>query len=81
MAQYPYTLSIVGHDHTYSRAGRELLVGNGGAPLGSAVNFGYALVKRRSDGAVAVDMYDYQSNAADTGFHFAVNADGSDAAP
>ena len=82
MKGYPYTLAIVGHSHTYSHSGRELLVGNGGAPLTGSGNYGYALAKRRSsDGAIVVDMYDYETNAADSSFHFAVNADGSAASP
>ena len=79
---HPYTLEIVGHSHTYSHSGQEVLVGNGGAPLTGSSNFGYSIVKQRSsDNALVVDMYDYQSGAPDAAFHFAVNADGSAAAP
>jgi hypothetical protein len=83
MATIPYTLAIVGHEHTYERTGtRELLVGNGGAPLDDAVFYGYALLRRRaSDGAITVDMYDKDTNLPDTSFHFALNADGTAAPP
>ncbi len=81
MAQHPYTLSIVGHTHTYERSGpREIIVGNGGAPLTGGKNFGYAIVNQRaSDGAIVVDMVDYASGLGDASFHFAVKADGSPA--
>jgi hypothetical protein len=81
MAKYPYTLALVGHDHTYSRPGqREVIIGNGGAPITGSANYGYALVNQRTDGAIQVDMYDYQTNQSDATFRFAVKADGS-AAP
>ncbi len=82
MALFPYTMCIVGHTHTYTRTGRELLVGNGGAPLADSKNYGYALLKRRSsDGAIVVDMMDKDTNRADTAFHYALKADGSEATP
>jgi hypothetical protein len=80
MAKYPYTLALVGHDHTYSRTGqREVIVGNGGAPITGAATYGYALVNQRADDAIQLDMYDYQTGRADSSFSFAVKADGSPA--
>ncbi|MDP9151921.1 MAG: metallophosphoesterase [Myxococcota bacterium] len=81
MAQYPYTLSIVGHSHTYARSGaREVIVGNGGAPLTSArTNYGFALVQQRPDRAVEIDMIDYASLRADPAFRFALRPDGAPA--
>ena len=81
--KYPFTLKIVGHTHLYEHKSyaKEVVVGNGGAPLTGTSNFGYALVSQRSDGAIVVDMYDYATRAADGAFHFAVKADGSAAAP
>jgi hypothetical protein len=80
LRKYPYTLAIVGHSHTYERTGpREVLVGNGGAPLSGSRNYGFALVSQSSDGSVAVDMIDYGSGLADANFHFALHADGSPA--
>jgi len=81
LLNHPYTLSIVGHTHTYERSGpREVIVGNGGAPLTGSKDYGFGIVSQRDDGAVAVDMIDYASGLADPSFHFAVKADGS-AAP
>jgi hypothetical protein len=81
MAQYPYTLAIVGHTHEYSKSGpREVIFGNGGAPLtSSSSNYGFGLITQRSDGAIQVDAYDYQTMQPDTGFRFAVKADGTPA--
>ncbi len=80
MARYPYTLAIVGHTHTYGKTGaRQVTIGNGGAPLTGAANFGYGLIQQRTDGAIAVDMIDYQSGGADGSFRFALKADGSPA--
>ncbi len=75
----PYTLLIVGHSHTYEhRYGKEVLFGNGGAPLsGYSVNYGYGVFSQRQDGAIVVDAMDYQTNKADPNFHFVVKSDGS----
>ncbi len=82
IAQHPYTLEIVGHTHTYiHNPGREVVIGNGGAPLTGGVNYGFGLVRQRADGDVTVDMIDYQSGASDPSFHFAVHPDGTPAAP
>ncbi len=78
MAQHPYTLSIVGHTHSYYHfSGREVLVGNGGAPLTGSKNYGFAMVSQRPDLALQVDMVDYMSGGVDTQFRFAVKPDGS----
>jgi|SRR5579859_3924119 len=80
LARHPYTLVIVGHTHTYERSGpRELLVGNGGAPLDRPVPFGFARIDRRDDGAIAVDMIDAASGRLDPAFRFALWPDGSPA--
>jgi hypothetical protein len=81
MRKYPYTLAIVGHSHTYERTGpREVLVGNGGAPLTGSKNYGFAVVSQSADRSLGVDMIDYSSGLADANFHFALHADGT-AAP
>jgi predicted phosphodiesterase len=81
MANHPYTLAIVGHTHTYGKTGvKQVTIGNGGAPLVGAGNYGYGLLQQRSDGAIQVDMIDYATGKADPAFKFALNADGS-AAP
>ena len=81
MARYPYTLAIVGHTHTYSHPAdtpREVLIGNGGAPLTSKT-YGFGLFSQRPDGAIAVDMIDWQTGAPDAAFHFAVQAEATPA--
>jgi hypothetical protein len=80
MANHPYTLSIVGHTHTYQRSGpREVIIGNGGAPLGGSGDYGYGMISQQPDGSIAVDVVDYTSALADSSFHFTVNPDGSPA--
>jgi hypothetical protein len=79
MARHPYTLAIVGHDHTYGHyrdSPREVLIGNGGAPL-SSKSFGFGLFTQASDGAIVVDMIDWQSGERDAAFHFEVAPDGT----
>jgi hypothetical protein len=82
LAQYPYTLLIVGHSHTYghytSPYPKEVIVGNGGAPLtNTSKNYGFAVLSQRSDGAIVGDMLDYQSLATDSRFHFVIKPDGT----
>jgi hypothetical protein len=83
MAQHPYTLSIVGHSHTYARgkdSPKEVIFGNGGAPLAnSGKDYGYGLFSRRSDGTIVVDAIDWLTGMADPAFHFAVKPDGGPA--
>ena len=75
----PYTLLIVGHAHTYGHytdAPQTVVIGNGGAPL-SSKDYGYGLFSQRCDGAIVVDMIDYQTGAADSSFHFVVTPAGA----
>ena len=82
LAKYPYTLEIVGHTHEYGHpAPREVLIGNGGAPLSGSGNYGFGVYSQQSDGTIAVDAIDYASGLADGTFHFAVKPDGTAAAP
>jgi hypothetical protein len=76
---HPYTLLIVGHTHTldYYVSERQLVVGNGGAPLTSGTNYGYVVARQRADGAIAFTAYDYATHAVLK--TFAVHADGSKA--
>ncbi|HEY3352082.1 MAG TPA: metallophosphoesterase [Polyangia bacterium] len=78
--KHPLTLLIVGHTHTLEHlaSAQELVVGNGGAPLSSGVNYGYVIADQRPDGALTFTAYDYESHAVMQSF--AVKADGS-AAP
>jgi hypothetical protein len=77
LARHPLTMLIVGHSHTYRHvpAYREIIVGNGGAPLTSGVNYGYVIVARQPDGTIGVTAYDYMSHA--TMDRFAVAANGA----
>lgn len=77
LAQYPYTLMLAGHVHTftYDLGHKEVLTGNGGAPLESSVNYGYTVVQRDDDGTIRVTNYDYQSH--DVIGTLAVDADGN----
>jgi hypothetical protein len=74
MKNYPYTLAIVGHSHEYyhSSGSREVVIGNGGAPISTNQNYGYAIVQQLTNGNVEVDMYDYSTNVADSKFRFTV---------
>jgi hypothetical protein len=71
MALHPYTLAICGHKHTYEHPrAREVVVGNGGAPLTGSGDYGFAIVSQQDDGSLSVDMIDYATGRADPGFHF-----------
>jgi hypothetical protein len=71
MALHPYTLAICGHKHTYERSGaREIIVGNGGAPLTGSKDYGFAVISQQTDRSLSVDMIDYATGRADPDFHF-----------
>jgi hypothetical protein len=78
IAKHPYTMLIVGHDHTYKHLHqKEVLIGNGGAPLTTGSAYGYGVVSQRSDGSIQFTIYNYKTHAIID--QFAVNADGSPA--
>jgi hypothetical protein len=78
LKNHPYTMLIAGHTHTYKRVSqKEILVGNGGAPLTSGSAYGYGIVSQRSDGAIQFTIFHYKTHAVLDSF--AVNADGSTA--
>lgn len=62
---HPLTLLIVGHTHTYAHyaSDKEVVVGNGGAPLTTGTNYGYVIVSRTASGTLTVTAYDYMSHA------------------
>jgi predicted phosphodiesterase len=62
---HPLTLLIVGHTHTYAHYAydKEIIVGNGGAPLTSGNNYGYVIVSRNASGTLTVTAYDYMTHA------------------
>jgi predicted phosphodiesterase len=76
---HPLTLLIVGHTHTYRHyaTDKEIIVGNGGAPLTSGTNYGYVIVARNASGTLTVTAKDYMTGAVlDT---FTITATGSGA--
>ena len=77
LAKYPLTMLIVGHTHAYIHypAYREIVVGNGGAPLTSSTNYGYVIVARAADGSIGVSSREYGTRALVD--QFSVKADGS----
>jgi Calcineurin-like phosphoesterase len=77
LARFPLTMLITGHTHTYQHipAYREILVGNGGAPLTGAYNYGFVIVQQQADGTLQVTSKDYQSLAAID--QFTINPDGT----
>ena len=70
LAQHPYTMLIVGHTHTYAHYANEkqLIVGNGGAPLTGGVNYGYVIARQRADGAMVFQEHDYTTNQVNETF-------------
>ena len=73
----PYTVLLVGHTHTfqYQPSSRQIITGNGGAPLGGAVPYGYVIATRRADGAIVFQAKDYSTMKS---FQtFAIQADGT----
>jgi len=79
IAAHPVTLKIVGHTHTYAHysSSKEIIVGNGGAPLTSGNNYGYVVITRQANGNLLVQAKDYQTGAVlDT---FQITATGASA--
>ena len=69
ISQYPYTMKIVGHVHLFSQAGaRQVIVGNGGAPISGASTYGYALFEQTSTGDIQVSGIDLDSGLASSSF-------------
>ncbi|MDB4959131.1 MAG: hypothetical protein JWO36_6700 [Myxococcales bacterium] len=79
IAKYPLTLKIVGHTHTYQHVAtdHEVICGNGGAPLTSGTNYGYAILERLASGVIQFTEYDYMTNANRA--QWRINADGTPA--
>ena len=64
MSSATYDLFIVGHSHTYSHSGKQLIEGVGGAPITGSANYGYATVQQKASGGFTVTQYDYSTAAA-----------------
>jgi predicted phosphodiesterase len=55
---YPRTLLLDGHTHLYERAStREIVIGNGGAPLSNGSYYGYAILDLDPAGSATVTAY------------------------
>lgn len=60
IASYPRTLFLAGHSHEYRKttSNREVVCGNGGAPLaGGSAYYGYCMIEQQADGKVKVTSY------------------------
>jgi hypothetical protein len=78
--RYPFTLALEGHAHAwiYKRAEKEVIIGNGGAPMTTQTPFGYTVFSQRSaDKAIVATSYDVATQRPL--FTFAVNPDGTPA--
>ncbi len=65
MANHPLTLLLAGHTHTfyYSAGGREVITGNGGAPLSGSINYGYVIARQRANLTIGLTARDYATGA------------------
>ncbi len=72
-----YTLLLAGHTHTfeYLASKKEVITGNGGAPLATSINYGYVVARQRADMALDFHVYDYATHA--TIASFVVKPDGT----
>jgi Calcineurin-like phosphoesterase len=66
----PLTLLIAGHTHTftYYPGQKQVIVGNGGAPLTGSVNYGYVIGEQQPNGMIQFKEYDYATNVAQMTF-------------
>jgi hypothetical protein len=78
---HPLTQLIVGHTHTYRHdlADRQLVVGNGGAPLSGGADYGYVVIARNADGTLTATSYDYLTHA--TVDQFTIDQNGENITP
>jgi hypothetical protein len=60
MQSATYDLFIVGHSHTFSHSQKQVIIGNGGAPITGSVDYGYATIEQQTSGFV-VTQYDYMT--------------------
>jgi hypothetical protein len=70
LAQNPYTLLIAGHTHTfaYYASEKQLIVGNGGAPLTGTIDYGYVVAEQQAGGDILFKEFDYTTNTLQTSF-------------
>jgi hypothetical protein len=75
--QHKFSLWLTAHAHEYQQItgkdnGRDVIVGIGGAPLGSSsAYYGYVIVDQQSDGTLLVTVYDSSTQAPMS--HFSVS--------
>jgi len=64
LSSHPLTLLIAGHTHTFEfdAQGRQMIVGNGGAPLSGHLNYGYVIASQQPNGTITYNEYDYMTN-------------------
>ena len=64
IAKHPLTALLVGHTHTfeYFASTKEVVTGNGGAPLGGSVDYGYVIAAQQPDMTIQFKAYDYMTN-------------------
>jgi len=74
--RYPPTLVLTGHRHLWQwrPEQREVVVGNGGAPLTGRTPHGYTLISQRDDGALVITGYALEDGRALDGV--VIGADG-----
>ena len=58
-----YDLLLVGHTHTFEKRGKEIVIGNGGAPLTGSAPFGFATVELIPGTGFRVSELDASSRA------------------
>ena len=68
LEKYPYTLLLVGHIHTFSHTGKQVMVGTGGAPILTGVPHGFATVEQLAQGGLKVTQYDSSTGLPVTSF-------------
>jgi hypothetical protein len=71
MGNHPLTLLIAGHTHTFSyySSEKQVVVGNGGAPLAGSVNYGYVIGEAATPGGpITFKEYDYSTNLSQQTF-------------
>ena len=68
LASAKYDLLIDGHSHQFANnstaSHKEIIVGNGGAPITGSYNYGFVTIQQQAAGGFVVTDYDYQSMAA-----------------
>ena len=77
LQKHPYTLLITGDNgiSAHYSSDKELIVGNGGAPLSGSVDYGYVIGSQLGNGNIQFTAYDYSTNSVQ--YTFTVDASGN----